>query len=73
MSKEIRLRFSIAQHPPVGQGLLIIEASRSHSDTPQSVGLLWASDQPDAETSTLQHTTLTSIPPVGLEPAIPAS
>jgi hypothetical protein len=34
----------------VGQGLLIIEASRSHSDTPHSVGLLWTSNQPDAET-----------------------
>jgi hypothetical protein len=30
----------------LGQGLLIIEASRSHSDTPHSVGLLWTSDQP---------------------------
>jgi hypothetical protein len=30
----------------VGRGLLIIEASRSHSDTPHSVGLLWTSDQP---------------------------
>jgi len=49
----------MAQHPLVGQGLLIIEPSRSHSDTPQSVGLLWTSDQPDAETSSLQHTTLT--------------
>ena len=29
-----------------------VEASRSHSDTPQSVGLLWTSDQPVAETST---------------------
>jgi len=28
-------------------------------DTPQSVGLLWTSDQPDAETCTWQHTTLT--------------
>ena len=27
---------SMAQQPPVGQGLLIIEASRSHSDTPHS-------------------------------------
>jgi hypothetical protein len=44
----------------VGQGLLIIEASRSHfSDTPHSVGLLWTSDQPDAQTSTLYHTTFT--------------
>jgi hypothetical protein len=30
--------FSMAQQPLVGQGLLIIEASRSHSDTPHSVG-----------------------------------
>jgi hypothetical protein len=35
-----------------GQGHLIIEASRSHSDTQQSVGLLWTSDQLVAETST---------------------
>jgi hypothetical protein len=44
----------------VGQGLFVIEASRSHSDTPQSVGLLWASDRPVAEISTLQHATLTT-------------
>ena len=31
-----------------------------HKDTPQSVGLLWTSDQPVAETSTPQHTTLTT-------------
>ena len=31
-----------------------------HTDTPQSVGLLWTCDQPDAETSTWQHTTLTT-------------
>jgi len=43
-----------------GQGLLIIEASRSHSDTPHSVGLLWTSDQPHAETSTWQNTTITT-------------
>jgi len=48
---------SIPQTPPVGQDLLIIEVSRSHSDTPQSVGLLWTSDQPDSETSTWQQTT----------------
>jgi hypothetical protein len=29
-----------------------------HSDTPQSLGLLWTSDQPDPETSTWQHTTI---------------
>jgi hypothetical protein len=42
----------MVQQPLVGQGLLIIEASRSNSDTPHSVGLLWTSDQPEAETST---------------------
>jgi hypothetical protein len=50
----------MAQQPLVGQGLLIIEVSRSHSNTSHSVGLLWTSDQPDAETSTWQHTTLTA-------------
>ena len=47
----------MAQHPLVGQGLLIIEALWSRPDTPHLVGLLWKSDQPDAETSTWQHTT----------------
>jgi hypothetical protein len=42
-----------ATAPSVGQGLLIVEASRSHtSDTPHSVGLLWTSDQLVAKTST---------------------
>jgi hypothetical protein len=36
-----------------------LRASRSRSDTPHSVGLIWASDQPDAETSSWQNTTLT--------------
>ena len=48
----------MAQQPLMGQGLLFIEASQSHSGTPHSVGLLWMSDRPDAETSTGQHTTL---------------
>jgi len=43
----------------VGQGLLIIEASRSHSDTQHSLRLLWTSNQPNAENSTWQHRTLT--------------
>jgi hypothetical protein len=38
-------------HPPLDQSLFIIEASTSPSDTPQSVGLLWTSDQLVAETS----------------------
>jgi len=42
----------------MGKGLLIIGDLRSHSDTPQSVGLLWTSDQLVAETSTWQQTTL---------------
>jgi hypothetical protein len=50
----------MAQQPPVGQSLLITEDPRSHTETPHSVGLLSASDRPDAETSTWQHTTLTT-------------
>ena len=49
----------MVQESLLGQGLLTIEASRSHSDTPHSVGLLWTSDQTNAETSTWQHTALT--------------
>jgi hypothetical protein len=52
--------YFMAQQPLVGQGLLIIEGLRSHSDTPHSMGLLWASDQPNAENSTWQHTTVTT-------------
>jgi len=47
----------MAQQPPVGQSLLIAEASRSHPDMPHSVGLLFMGDQYDAETSTWQHIT----------------
>jgi hypothetical protein len=42
----------MAQQPLVSQGFLTVEVSRSHSDTPYSVELLWTSDQPDAEVST---------------------
>jgi hypothetical protein len=49
----------MVQQPLVGQGLLIIGSSRSHSDTPHSVGILWTSDQPGVEASTLLHTALT--------------
>jgi hypothetical protein len=45
--------FTVALRPNAGHGLLIFEVSRSHSlDAPQSVGLLWMSDHPVAETST---------------------
>jgi hypothetical protein len=61
----------MAQQPLVGQDLLIIAVLRLHSDTPHTEGLLWTCDQPDAVTSTWQHTTLTTdrypCPPVGFE------
>jgi hypothetical protein len=41
-----------AQQPLVGHGLLIVEASLSHSDTSLSIGFVWTSDKPDAEAST---------------------
>ena len=64
--------------PPVGQGFLLVLASRSHLlDTSHSVGFLWKSDQPYAESSASQHTTLTReiycMFLVGFEPAFPAS
>jgi len=60
--------------PPVGHGLLRIEASRSHSDTPHSVRLLWTRDRPDVGTSTWRHTTLRHpCPPAGIELTVPAS
>ena len=49
--------FSMAQKSLEGHGL-IIEVPRSHSHTPQSVGLFSTCDQTKAETSTWQHTTL---------------
>jgi hypothetical protein len=63
----------MAQQSLVGQGLLIIDASRSRSDTPHSVGLLWTSDQPDTEISSCsKHTTFTTDKtsrfPAGFEP-----
>ena len=51
------LLLPMARQPLVGQDLLITEASRSHSDTPHSIGLPSTSDQPDAD---LCLTTLTT-------------
>ena len=50
----------------------------THSDTPQSAGLLWTSDQPVAETSTrTTHNThnrqTAMLHPVRFEPTVPAS
>ena len=64
--------------PNAGHGLLTLEVFyiTHNDDAPQSVGLLWTSDQLVAQTSTWQHTTLTTdkhpCPPVGFEPAISA-
>jgi hypothetical protein len=62
----------MVQQPLVGQGLLIIEASLSHSDTPHWVLILWTSDQPDAETSTCSQKTYIHSPE-DFEPTIPAT
>jgi len=69
--------FSIARQSLLGQGLVIVEASRSHSVTRNTRQDSYGrGDQPNAETSTWQQRKLTRqryIAPVGLEPAIPAS
>jgi hypothetical protein len=54
----------MGHQPLVGQDLLIVEASRSHSDTPHSVRLFWTSDQSVAETclpDNTQHSQETDI------------
>jgi len=60
----------------VCQGLLIIEALRSHSHTPHSVGLLWTGDRPSDRLppDNTKHPEETAIhAPAGFEPTIPAS
>jgi len=52
------MQHSMPQQPLVGHDPLIIEASRSHSDTPHSVGLLWKCDETNAENSPWPHTTI---------------
>ena len=49
-------------HSPVASFSLLVSRGFliTHNDAPQSVGLQWTSDQPVAETSTWQHTTLTT-------------
>ena len=62
--------------PNAGHGLLIRDVSRSHSDTPQSVGLLYTRDEFVAETSTRQNTThkrQKPMPTAGFETTTPAS
>jgi len=45
--------------PESGLGRLIVEVTRSHTETPHLVGLFWTRDQSVAETSAWQLTTLT--------------
>jgi len=54
----------------VGQGLLITEVSRSHPDTPHSVGLLWTGDKPELTTHNTQNRKI-FMTPAGIESAIP--
>jgi hypothetical protein len=51
ISKSRSVYFLLNHNTPVGPSLLLIEASRPHSDTPQSVVLHWTSDHVDTETS----------------------
>ena len=66
--------FHGATAPSGPMALIIVEALRSHSDTPHSVGLLWISDQIDAEeSSALQHRTPTRDPcPRGIRTGNPS-
>jgi hypothetical protein len=63
------------QQPLVGQDPLVFEASRSHTDTPQSVGLLWTSDVLSQRPllHKIQHSRETAMSPAEFEPAITAS
>jgi hypothetical protein len=69
--------FCMAQQPLVGQGLLIIEASRSHfrhitlGRTPLDEGLARRRDLYLTTRNT--HNRQTSMPPAGFEATIPAS
>jgi hypothetical protein len=60
MPKNVYFFFYHGARAPFGQGLLIIEDSRSHSDRQTT---LWTSDQPDAETTrdNTQHSQETDI------------
>jgi hypothetical protein len=56
----IIINFSLVQQPLVGQGSLIIEATRPCIETLLLVGLVWGTDQQEAEVSAIQNTTLTT-------------
>ena len=54
----IRMMVFMARQTLVGLGLLTDWASRSHPDTPHSVGLVWTSDRPVTVSSTPDSTQL---------------
>jgi hypothetical protein len=58
--------FSLALQPSAGYGLVSLSFLIIHNDAPQSVGLLWTSDQLVAGTSTLQHTQTNILAPGGI-------
>ena len=57
----------MSQQPLMGQGLLIIEASRSHSDKLHGVDILWTSDRFDSREfyRKTQHSQETDIQALG--------
>ena len=58
----------------VSQGLLIVKASRSHSDTPHSVGRVTSpSQRPLPDNTHKTHKRQASLLPAGFEPLISAS
>ena len=50
--------FPVVLRPNAAHSLLVLEISMTHNDAAQSVGLLWMSDQPEAEISNFHNTTL---------------
>jgi len=69
------ISFSYGTTAPSGSRSLIVEALRSHSDTPRSVGHLWTNDQPEKGPlpDKTQHSQQIYMPPTGLELTIERS
>jgi hypothetical protein len=69
--------FFMVRQPVVEQGLLVIQSSRSHSDTLHSLGRTpldeWSARRGDLHLTThICHKRQISMPPAGFEPAISA-
>ena len=79
LQRPVKSRFCLfmSRQPPSGAGPPHSREFYTTHDAPQSVGLLWTSDQPVAETSPWQHTQNThkrhtSMLPLGFETTISA-